>query len=98
MTLPLAIFWGLVGWCGTPWPRRWPFPPPPPPDPWWFIIQIAGVIGGIIGGWAFNQAWAVGTDPVSVVASGVGALIGSVLVTDIVSLGMRSSRQVAAER
>ena len=40
MSVALLIFWGAVGWCGTPW--RWPIPPPllPPggsSTAWWAL-------------------------------------------------------------
>jgi len=87
MSLALLIFWGTVGWCGTPWPRRWPPPPPPPPSPWWFVSRIIGIAGGVIGGWLFNQAWPVqevgGAIGLAVAASGVGALVGSIILEDV---------------
>ncbi len=90
MSLALFIFWGVVGWCGTPWPRRWPPPPPPPPDPWWFISRIVGIAGGVIGGWLFNRVWPVqeaqGAIGLAVAASGVGALAGSIILEDILGL------------
>ena len=101
MSLPLLLFWGIVGWCGTPWPRPWPRPPvPPPPDPWWLIGQVVAVVGGIIGGWLFTQAWPIATGDLaslSVVASGVGALAGAIIGSDIVAL-MPRSRQTAASQ
>jgi len=40
-------------WCGTPWPRRFPFPWPgphpnegPQPDPW--VVQTARMIGALV--------------------------------------------------
>ena len=87
MSLSLLIFWGVAGWCGTPWPRRWPLPPPPPPAPKWFINRIVGIVGGVVGGLLFNQAWPVqefqGSLGLAVVASGVGAFIGSLFLQDI---------------
>jgi hypothetical protein len=84
MTPELLFFWGIVGWCGTPWPRRWPLPLPPPPSPW--IRTAVGVVGGVVGGWLFNSAWPV-SDAVSVglavAASGVGALLGSIVLGDL---------------
>lgn len=71
------VYWALVGWCGTPWPRRWPVPPPPP-EPWW-RSALLGVIGGIIGGWAFGSA--LGMD--GMVASSFGALAGGRILNDI---------------
>lgn len=82
----LYALWVLVGWCGTPWPRRWP-PPPPPPDPWW--IRVVGAIGGVIGGWAYSTVWAAGDAGVGALyaaATSVGALVGSIILQDIVGL------------
>jgi len=85
--MALLIFWGVVGWCGTPWPRRWPPPPPPPPSPWWFVNRAVGITGGLIGGWLFNQAWPIqevqGAVGLAVAASGVGALAGTFFLQDI---------------
>lgn len=82
----LIAFWALVGWCGTPWPRRWPLPPPPPPDPW--LTKAVNVVGGIAGGWAFTQVWAAGGQMtgIDVAASAVGAFVGAVLLGDVVAL------------
>ncbi len=92
MSAALFLFWAAVGWCGTPW--RWPFPPPPPPpDPWWFIDRIVGIVGGIIGGWLFVQAWPIpqaeGTAALAVLASGAGALVGSLILSDLYVLVRR---------
>ena len=80
--------WALVGWCGTPWPRKWwPFPPPPPgPDPWY--SKIAGVVGGLAGGWIYNLAWpmAANVTGVDVAATAVGAFVGGAVLGDLVAL------------
>lgn len=91
----LWALWALVGWCGTPWPHRfWPHPPPPPPDPWWYT-KLGGVIGGIMGGWVYDQAWPMGANvtSVAVAATAVGAFVGGALVADVVGLarGARKS-------
>lgn len=86
MTAGLLGLWVLVGWCGTPWPRRWP-PPPPPPDPWW--IRVVGAVGGVIGGWAYSTAWMpgdIGINAVYAAATSVGALVGSIILQDIIGL------------
>jgi hypothetical protein len=83
----LWVFWALVGWCGTPWPHRFiPRPPPPPdPDPWWYT-KFGGVIGGILGGWVFDQVWpmAGNISGIGVAATAVGAFVGAVLVGDAI--------------
>lgn len=86
MSLELFLFWGIIGWCGTPWPRRWPPSPPPPPSPWWFASRIVGLAGGVIGGYLFNDTWPVqdqGTAGLVVAASSIGALAGSIFLQDI---------------
>ena len=81
MSIGMLIFWAAVGWCGTPW-RKWP-PPPPDPDPWW-LIRVIAIIGGIVGGVLFNAAWPVtNAGVVEVVASGAGALVGSIILLDV---------------
>ena len=74
------IYWSLVGWCGTPWPRRWPFPNPNPPDPepWW-RGPLLGLAGGIAGGWLASQ----GMGMESMVASSFGALAGGRILSDV---------------
>lgn len=88
MSAAWFIFWGAVGWCGTPWPWWWRKPPPPPPpDPWWFVDRIVGIVGGVIGGWLFTQAWPVEQAGelvwLAVAASGIGALVGSFILLDL---------------
>lgn len=82
----LIAFWALVGWCGTPWPRRWPWPPPPPPDPW--LTKAVNVVGGIAGGWAFTQVWAATGQMtgIDVAASAVGAYVGAVVLGDLAGM------------
>jgi hypothetical protein len=61
------ILTGLVGWCGTPIPR-----PPGPKDP------LAGIIGGIAGG--FLVSWALdlqaAASAVDLIALAIGAYAG----------------------
>ena len=79
----LLLLAALVGWCGTPWPRPWPWPwpgPDPGPDPW--MSKIIGVVGGLVGGWALASM--AGGD--SLVATAVGAWVGSVLFNNIYGL------------
>lgn len=67
MGIPVMILVGLVGWCGTPIPR-----PPGPKDP------LAGIIGGIAGG--FLVSWALDlqatASAVDLIALAIGALAG----------------------
>lgn len=85
MDIALWVLWGAVGWCGTPW-RRWP--PPPEPDPWWW--RVLGVVGGLIGGWAFSSAFPAtsGDMYMHAVASSLGALAGSIILQDLARMGM----------
>ena len=80
----LLAWWVIVGWCGTvPRPRfPIPVPPEPDPDPWY---RVAGVVGGLVGGWAFSQAFPAGDASLAVLAAttGIGAFVGSALVGDI---------------
>ena len=88
MSIGWYLFWGAVGWCGTGWPWWWRRPPPPPPpDPWWFVDRIVSIVGGLVGGFLFTQAWpfdqAGNLVWLAVVASGVGALVGSIILQDL---------------
>ncbi len=92
MTSVLVGLWILVGWCGTPWPRRWSWPPSGPvPDPW--FLKVVNVVGGVIGGWAFNQIWPAGdaVTGVAAAATALGAFVGSVILGDV--YGLVTSRQ-----
>lgn len=94
MNIGLFAWWVIVGWCGTV--PRGPFPPPPPdPDPYpW--RKALGVVGGIVGGWAFSQVFPTGDTSMAVVAAttGLGALAGSMLFSDL--YGMARGTQRAA--
>jgi hypothetical protein len=86
MTAALAVWWILVGWCGTP-PRPWPWPPgPPDPNPW--IVKILGAIGGLVGGWVFNSVWAIegSASGIDVAATAAGAWVGAVIIANIYGL------------
>jgi uncharacterized membrane protein YeaQ/YmgE (transglycosylase-associated protein family) len=101
----MALFglWALVGWCGTPWPGWYIWwllhhnGPPPPPDPWPWIDKLAGVVGGVVGGWAFTQIWSSGQDASAVVAatSAIGAFVGSIIFTDVADI--IKSRQISSK-
>jgi len=90
--VPVLIGWVLVGWCGTvPRPRP-PFPPPPDPDPWWRNYLVGGilaVIGGVVGGYAFDQLFSVDLATTGgVLLSLAGAFVGGRLAGDIGGLAM----------
>jgi uncharacterized membrane protein YeaQ/YmgE (transglycosylase-associated protein family) len=83
------VFWALSGWCGTPW-RRFPPPPPPNPDPW-LSLRVVGIIGGLVGGWAFGRIFQSdpmpGLSAVHVAATCVGAFIGGRVLSELASFG-----------
>ena len=109
MRLSLFVLWAMVGWwcpLGVPvwwwWWRRLHDLVPPldiperPPRPNWLIPRVIGVVGGVVGGWAFTAAFG---DPVPWITAGphpepwvgvifaaattVGAFIGASLLADI---------------
>jgi hypothetical protein len=94
MSALLFVWWAIVGWCGTV--PRGPFPPPPPdPDPYPWRVAL-GVVGGVLGGWAFSQMFPAGDASVAVMAAttGFGALVGSALVGSIYGM-MRGTQRAA---
>jgi len=92
MNIALFGLWVLVGWCGTPWPRRWPWPPPPPPDPW--STKVVNVVGGVIGGWTFNQIWSAGEamTGIDAAATSLGAFVGSAILGDVYGMVKRQQK------
>jgi hypothetical protein len=93
MNTALLIAWAIAGWCGTPFPRGpwWRFPPPPPPpDPFREIaFRLAGVAGGIAGGFLYNSAFPMQSlDAVNVAATAFGAFLGGMLASDLAGLAM----------
>ena len=91
--LPVLVGWALLGWCGTvPRPRP-PFPPTPPdPEPWWrgALIGIAiGLVGGVIGGWTFNQLFSADLGSAAgVLLTFAGAFAGGRVAGDLGAMGM----------
>lgn len=51
MSITFLIIGFLAGWCGTPWPKRWPIPwppvPKPDPPPCWICGNFASGIAGV---------------------------------------------------
>lgn len=91
MNIALLVLWALVGWCGTPWPRRWPWPPPPPPDPW--FTKIVNVVGGVVGGWLYYQIWAAPEmTSIGAAATALGAIVGSIVFGDVYGLVRRQQK------
>lgn len=96
----LILLWGIVGWCGTPFPIRFPIPPPPPdPGPPRFVSKLIGVVAGILGGWGYTQVFLKPEDmswnsAIPAAATAVGAFALARFVTEIyglVSAGNRTS-------
>ena len=80
----LFALWAAAGWCGTPWPGWWRGPrPKPDPEPWW-IVAIAGIAGGIIGGYLTSRI-IPGTDTgaVGVIATTLGAFVFGRVLGDL---------------
>jgi hypothetical protein len=103
----LFVLWALDGWCGTPYPGwllYWLLhhgPPPPPPDGYqWLISKGIGVVGGIVGGLAFHQAFSSGQDVTALVAatSSVGAFVGSILFNDAAGFLMKGQRATGKQK
>jgi len=88
----LIATWILVGWCGTGWPRRFPWPPPPPPEPW--LTKAISLVGGVVGGYAYTYLWPMSQTitGVEVAASAVGAFIGAVVLGDLYALARGSMK------
>jgi hypothetical protein len=100
------LFWALAGWCGTPWPRRWPplpWPPGPDPDPVykpqpdpWVILKVIGVVGGIIGGLIFDRVFEGGPLPARslgwIAATSFGGLIVGRVLSEVVSFALGAAR------
>jgi uncharacterized membrane protein YeaQ/YmgE (transglycosylase-associated protein family) len=87
MNVAVVVLWALVGWCGTPWPRP-PIPGPlPPRGPW--ISKLIGVVGGVVGGWIFNQVWTVegAWTGIDAAATAIGAWVGAVFLIQLFAIG-----------
>jgi hypothetical protein len=89
MDFRIAALWALVGWCGTPWPRPWPWPPSVdrPLNPW--VSKLVGVVGGLLGGWVFSLLWPVGGSwtAIDAAATAVGAWVGVITLSNLVAIG-----------
>lgn len=90
MSLSTLLLWGLVGWCGTPWPRPWPWPPGPGPmRNTWLTGKLVGVVGGVVGGLIFTQVWPVEgiMSGIDAAATAIGAWAGAVFLSNLVAIG-----------
>ncbi|MBF2004758.1 GlsB/YeaQ/YmgE family stress response membrane protein [Chlorogloeopsis fritschii PCC 9212] len=89
MSLPLLIFWALVGFCPQPplMPSRVSTSATIEHIPWWrwWTSKIIGIVGGILGGWLFVRVWPVVAvmSSIDVAATAVGAFIGAVVLMHI---------------
>jgi hypothetical protein len=85
----MLIGWALVGWCGTGLPR----PKPPGPNPW---KPVLGMLGGIIGGFAFHLMFNVkGTlTNLDFAVTCIGAFAVGFILNDIVNLYFRDWNNV----
>lgn len=91
MNTALLMAWVIAGWCGTvPIRLRFRIPPPPPPDPFRQVAYgLAGVAGGVAGGFLYNSAFPMQSiDAVSVAATMFGALLGGVFASDLAGLAI----------
>lgn len=81
MNLPVILLWVLASWVLIIF-----WLPDPPPD---WMGRIAGLIGGVAGGYLFNMAWPVehmtGVDAAATV---VGAAIGAGTLVSVARMAM----------
>lgn len=81
MYLPIFLLWLLASWVLIIF-----WLPDPPPD---WVGRIAGLIGGVAGGFLFNMAWPVehmtGVDAAATV---VGAVIGAGTLFSVARMAM----------
>lgn len=91
MDIAYAVLSLLVGWCGTPWPIRWPIPIPPwPPEPEPICPICGNVIsslGGLVGGVLVTQVF---PSEISFVSVAIGAFVISRIAGDIYTHFRRS--------
>ena len=73
-------FAAMMGWCGTKWPGWWRGPRPPQPDPWWWVVSLAGALGGIGAMVVFDRMIGEGgLYAISLVSFFGGVLLGSIV-------------------
>lgn len=76
----------LAGWCGTPWPRRWPipFPWPPKPEPDPPPCPVCGNIISTLAGLGIVVLFAQVLDAeLSIAGAGVVGFVGGRFVGDL---------------
>jgi hypothetical protein len=83
-------FAAMMGWCGTKWPGWWRGPRPPQPDPWWWIVSLAGAIGGVGAMIVFEPV----IGDAGFMARALTSFFGGVLLGSIVDGLSRSSARV----
>ncbi len=89
MNLIYAAVSLLVGWCGTPWPIRWPIPIPPRPEPdppCPVCGNVVSALGGLIGGFLVTQ---LVPNEVSLVSVAIGSFVVARIAGDLYSLVSR---------
>jgi hypothetical protein len=86
MTSTLMALWLLTGGGLSTWLMMHIWLPDPPPDVYgrYFIILIAGMVGGLLGGYLVHGALA-GSDPMPAISSIVGAGGGGLILSGAVA-------------
>ncbi len=94
MTAIYAAFSLLVGWCGTPWPIRWPIPippwPPEPDPPCPVCGNVISALGGLVGGYLVTQ---LVPEQISLVSVSIGAFVVGRLAGDFYGAVTRKGQQ-----
>jgi hypothetical protein len=90
MNAPIIVFWMLVGFGGASRPGPDDEEPKRPPwwkGPWpWIISKLAGITGGLAGGFLYSQVFLgeVALSGINVAATAVGAFVGSLILSEVV--------------
>jgi uncharacterized membrane protein YeaQ/YmgE (transglycosylase-associated protein family) len=88
-----AFLWSLIGWGLASWVIVLLTLPDPPPDAWgWFFkVSVAGILGGLAGGFIVRSL--VSSDPMPgfLALTLVGAAAGASIVATGMALTRRAS-------